>query len=92
MFIFFLRTNLGMQNSENCPRSLLFLCQHLLHEELTQKNYLIGLGLCQLSLLPKNPNFSSLNITLFHDSLKQGDSFESTVQDKTYEGKDSDFF
>lgn len=40
----------------------------------------------------KKANFSSLNITLFHDSLEHDDSFESTVQDETYEGKDSDFF
>lgn len=40
----------------------------------------------------KKANFSSLNITLFHDLLEQDDSFESTVQDETYEGKDSDFF
>lgn len=37
------------------------------------------------ALLFKKMNFSFLNISLFHDSLEQNDSFKSTVQYKTYE-------
>lgn len=40
----------------------------------------------------KKANFSSLNISLFHDSLEHDDSFKCTVQDETFEGKDFDFF